>query len=272
MERGKRLLLCAHNRGRFVLLIGELRARLYGMTKHRREVSDIKETFFAWPLPACLASAWLTPHVGRRCADEAVARDKPMIEKRQRLVRSERRQPQRQAGHLHGRRIEIDAEQASLCDLATKRHAIGARDIGVMPAAVANQRRLGRGSNVPACGDEERAAAHCGIEDPQLEDLFGALIDQQRPQGAANEVIGQASRCVERAGRFPNIASSRQLTAVRLVIKNMFVDRAQLLDVEVAIGDAAPAGRSTRRCRADRQHRLRHDLVINRVAIERAGT
>src|SRR5437016_3749506 len=172
MERGKCPLLCAHNRGRFVLLIGELRARLYGMTKHRREVSDIKETFFAWPLPACLASARLTPHVGRRCADEAVARDKPMIEKRQRLVRSERRQPQRQAGHLHGRRIEIDAEQASLCDLATKRYSISARDISPMPAAITDQCLFSGFGNVPAGGDEKCAAAHRGIEDPQLENLL----------------------------------------------------------------------------------------------------
>ena len=65
-----------------------------------------------------------------------------VIEKRQRPIRRERRQPQRHSRELHRRRIQIDAVQASFRDLAAQRRAIGSADIGGRPTAIANQRLL----------------------------------------------------------------------------------------------------------------------------------
>ena len=54
-------------------------------------------------------------------ADQAVAGGEMVIEKRQRPIRGQRRQPQRHPRELHRRRIEIDAVEASLGDLAPQR-------------------------------------------------------------------------------------------------------------------------------------------------------
>ena len=101
-------------------------------------------------------------------ADQAVAGGEVMIEKRQRPIRCQRRQPQRHARELHRGRIEIDAVQASFGDLAPQRGAIGSADIGRRPLAIANQRLLAAVRKKHARRDEKRAAAHRRIDDAQL--------------------------------------------------------------------------------------------------------
>ena len=59
----------------------------------------------------------LARKIDRGRADEAVAADKVMIEKGQRLVGCERCKPERQPGKLNSRRIQVDAEKATLRDL-----------------------------------------------------------------------------------------------------------------------------------------------------------
>ena len=77
-----------------------------------------------WSLPAGPAP-WLAADVLGSGADEAVAGNEVVIEKREWLVCRERRQPQREPRELHRHRIEVNAKKTARGDLATERHAIG---------------------------------------------------------------------------------------------------------------------------------------------------
>ena len=59
------------------------------------------------------AASRLTPQIVRRRADEAVAGDEVMIEKRQRLVGGERGQPDRQPRQLYCHGIEVHAKKTA---------------------------------------------------------------------------------------------------------------------------------------------------------------
>ena len=90
-----------------------------------------------------------------------------MIEKRQRTIAGERREPQRQPRQLHRGGIEIDAVQTALGDIAAEGRAIAGVDVG--------RRATRRRESSPArnIGEEvtrahqERAAAHRRIDDAQ---------------------------------------------------------------------------------------------------------
>ena len=90
-----------------------------------------------------------------------------MIEKRQRPVRGERRQPQRQPRELHRRRIEIDAVQTALGDLPAERGAIRRRDVAGGHIALVDQRLLAASGEIAARRHQKRAAAHRWIEHAQ---------------------------------------------------------------------------------------------------------
>src|SRR6266571_5205862 len=96
MKGGKRPLLCANDRRRLIALGCELQTRLDGMSKNRREVGQVEELSFPMRLAARSSAARLAPYVRRRRADEAVTRNQPMVEKRERLVGGQRGQPQRE--------------------------------------------------------------------------------------------------------------------------------------------------------------------------------
>ena len=98
-------------------------------------------------------------------ANQAVAGGEMVIEKGQRPIGGERRQPQRQPRELHRRRVEIDTVQAALArpgGAATRDPA--ARHLGAGHWPVANQRCSQRVREKPARGDEKRAAAHRRID------------------------------------------------------------------------------------------------------------
>ena len=95
----------------------------------------------------------------------------------------------------------------------------------------------------------------------------------------ADQEGGERARRVERAARLADLSRPRQRRRAaigsRLVVEHVLVDRAQLLDVEIAVDDARaivarPWTRRDRR-RADRDDRLAHDRVGDRRAIERVG-
>ena len=194
-----------------------------------------------------------------------------MIEERQRLVRGKRRQPQRQPCDLHSGRIEIHSEQATLRDLAPQRNAVRRGDVRAMPLAIAHERLLGCFRELQARRHQKRAAAHRGVENAQSQNVFSAFSGKQRPQRLANDVRRQRARRVEGARRFANVPRARQPPCNRLVIEHLLVHGAELLDVEVAVDDAAASGGSTWRRRADRQHRFRHHVIVNCVTLERTS-
>jgi hypothetical protein len=213
----------------------------------------------------------LAPEVGRRRADQAVAGHEPVVQERQRLVRGKRGEPQRQPRDLHGCRVQIDAEQTPLRDLASKRDALRCAHVGSVPPAITNQCLLGRRGQLRARRDQERAAAHRRIEDAQAQDVVRASAGEKRPQRLTDHTGGQRARRVERTGGFAKVSRSRQPAGVGLVVEDLLVDGPKLLDVQVAIDDALLSGMSIRRRGADRQHRLRHHPIVDRLSIEGAG-
>src|SRR5580765_2092743 len=252
MKGGKRPFLCANDRHRFIALACDLQTRLHGMSKNRREVGQVEELGFPMPLGARSSAARLAPYVHRGRADEAVARNQPMVEEREGLVGGQRGQPQRETGNLHGCWIEVDAEETSQRDFA-------------------DECLLNRLRELCAGGYEKRPATHRRVENSKGQDLFGGPVDKKRLQGVTNEIGRQRSRGVKRAGRLAEVARAGQLTSVGLVIEHLFVNRAKLLDVEVLIGNAAAARASRWRRRADRKQCLRHHLILNWLAFESAG-
>src|SRR4030095_5732061 len=120
MEGREGFFFGSDDRRAFVRLIRELRSCDHGGPQHGHEIARLKESVLACPLAALRSAAWLTRNVAGRCANQTVAGNETMVEKRQRLVGGERGQPERQAGNLYGRWIEIDAKQAALGYLAAE--------------------------------------------------------------------------------------------------------------------------------------------------------
>ncbi len=77
-------------------------------------------------------------------AGEAVADAQVMVEERERTVGGERGQPQRQPRELHGRRIDVDAEQAPLGDEPPNRRALARADVAGEAASVVRRARTRR--------------------------------------------------------------------------------------------------------------------------------
>jgi hypothetical protein len=93
--------------------------------------------------PPCAGRRRTPREVRQRRAHQAVARAQVVVEKRQRPIAGERRQPQRQAPELDGHGVEVDAEQAALRDRPAEAGAVPLVQLrgGTIPSA---ERRLVR--------------------------------------------------------------------------------------------------------------------------------
>ena len=115
-------------------------------SRARRPTTDVSSGnsgSSSWRRPrAAPPPGWRREIVGRR-ADQAVAGDEVVVEKRQRLVGGERGQPEREPRQLHRHRIEVHAEQTARRDLAPQRRAVGGRDVVRVPRAFLDQRLFG---------------------------------------------------------------------------------------------------------------------------------
>jgi hypothetical protein len=109
-------------------------------------------------------------------ADEAVPADEVVIQKRQRFVGRQRRKPEREAGQLHGRWIQVDTEETSLSDQAPELRAVHFIDTCFVGQAFANQRTLVRARQIPACGDEKGSTAHRWIHNAKLKNSIGRSV------------------------------------------------------------------------------------------------
>ena len=107
---------------------------------------------------------WLASQIVERCPDQAVAHSQVMIEKRERAICGEGRQPQREPRELHRHRVEIDAEQAALRDHPPEFGAVRLPDVTGQALVVSDHRRFMRGRQEAAGANEKRSAAHRRIE------------------------------------------------------------------------------------------------------------
>src|SRR5687767_1419844 len=103
-----------------------------------------------------------------------------MIEKRQRLIRRERRQPKRETGQLHGGRVQIDTKETALRDLSPETSSVAIVDVPLVAQSVANQGTFVGARKIPARGHKERSTAHGRIDDSQLQNLLGRRLRDKR--------------------------------------------------------------------------------------------
>src|SRR5580765_8365207 len=97
------------------------------------------------------------PQVGEPRAKEAVPDLEPVIEKAERTISGQRREPEREARKLDSHRIEIDAVEAAFRNGPANRDALGFADVVGMATARADDRQLVGGRKIPARRDEKRA-------------------------------------------------------------------------------------------------------------------
>jgi hypothetical protein len=141
-----------------------------------------------------------------------------------------------------------------------------------LPTALADEGVLSGGSQIAAGRDEECAAAHRRIEHAEAQDLVGGSSGQQRRQRATHQVAGDRSRGIERPGRLACIAaadkSDPRVRQRRSIVEHPFVDGAELLDIEIPIGNPRAAAGPVDRRRSDGDDRASHHLVVDSGALE----
>src|SRR5262245_48350106 len=96
---------------------------------------------------------------------------------------------------------------------------------------------------MPARGNEKRPTSHGWIDHTKAEDLGRALSLDDRVERLLHEKRAHPSRRVERGAGFsdlPGACEHCRLIDARLVLEHLFVDGAELLDVELAVADWLP--------------------------------
>ena len=203
-----------------------------------------------------------------------------MVQKRERSVGGQRRQPERQACELDCHRVQIHAVQASFRNGAPDRHPVAIVHVARMASTLPHQRRLVRVGQIPARGDKKGAASHRGVDDPELEDAIRRKIPDERTERAPHDVVRDWLRRVEGTGRLANAGSTlerdRVGTAVsrfrraphglRLVIEQCLVHGAELLYAEIPVGDPLPSRSVRRRSRRQRKNRTPRRLIVQAAA------
>src|SRR5262249_10555790 len=150
----------------------------------------------------------------------------------------------------------IDTVQAPLGNCPPRGNTFSVAEVSRCTASGANERSfVGLGKIAARC-DEKRSAAHRRVDYPKLQDAFWRGLLNERPERAANQVMGNRLRRVKGSGRFPSARTTnkrdrsckrffRRATALfdaRLVVKQRLVDGAELFDTEVSVRDPlAPA-------------------------------
>ena len=206
---------------------------------------------------------WLA-QVGEPRPEQAVSGLEAMIQKRERAVGGKRREPERQPRQLNGHRVQIHAVQAAFRDRAPDRRPFGFSEIARVAATLPDERFLVRAGKITACRDEKGAASHGRVDDSNLEDARGGELPHQRPQRASHDVVSYRLWRVERpccladarsgfeGDRGVSTTAPRRCRArrdARLVVEQRFVDRAQLLNAQIPVGDRMASGPVRRRLR-----------------------
>ena len=125
---------------------------------------------------------WRATSIARAPA-RAVAGAQMMIEEGERPIGRQRAQPERQAGELHRRRVQIHAVEASLGDGAAERGAIRRRDVrrgSPRPPRSARLRMPPPGSGTP-----RRGTRRCPSPDPRRAARGSAQATRPRTSGAS---------------------------------------------------------------------------------------
>ena len=188
-----------------------------------------------------------------------------MVEERERLLGSERGEPQRQARQVHGHGIHVNAEEAPLRHEPAEARAINSRDVRFVTLTLPDEGRLVCPREEAARRDEKRPAAHRGIDDTQRQDALRCGVSHEVFERLADEESRDWTRRVERAGCLapgdiaPGQNDDWRTSPARLflagrfhchfVVEKALVHGPELLDTEVAIRHAlaGPARRWSRR-------------------------
>ena len=124
---------------------------------------------------------------------------KMVIEKAERPVGGKRRQPERQPRQLHGHGLRSTPyrHRSATIRRMPARSAGRGRSRGSRPRGRARPRMR---APETAGADQKRAAAHRGIEHLEAQDLFGRGVAHERRERAADQIVRDRLRRVERAG------------------------------------------------------------------------
>ncbi len=146
-----------------------------------------------------------------------------------------------------------------------------------MAASRPNQRGLVRVRQVVAGGDEERAASHRRIDDLQIQNSLGAGLVDERRERPSHEIVSERLGRVERSGRLSQDRAALQgdpssLFHAGLVVEQRFVDGAELLDAQVAVGDAFAPGAIWRGTCGQREHRPADRQIVQVAPLGERGS
>jgi len=198
LERRQRALLPAHDFRGGVGLLLELRARRQERRQRLLRIEPRIERQRSDPGTA--SAGWLTHHIRRSRANQAVAAPEMVLEKRDRLLGGQRCEPERELRELDGHRVGVDAEQAALRDEAPEVGAIRLCDLVLAERPLADQRAFQRAGQKATGRDQERTAAHRGIQHAQRKDGGGVaslnerLLTAEREQALTTEAARDAER------------------------------------------------------------------------------
>ena len=222
-------------------------------------------------------------HVERGGPHQAVAGHEVMIEKRERPICGQRRQPQRKLRQLHRHRVAVDSEQASARDQTTGIRAIGLRQVALRGVATLLQRTLPFGGQEAAGRYQECAAAHRRIQYAERQNLAPATVPPRAgPSVSRTSVSASRAGRVEGAGGFARRADGwaqvdcgrcgRPARAGRarnrLEVQQALVDRAEFLHAKFRVCDALSTVAGPRACETQRLERPGHTPVIERQVVE----
>jgi hypothetical protein len=186
-----------------------------------------------------------------------VAGAQVVVEERERLLGSERGEPQRQARQVHGHGIHVHTEEAPLRHEPPEARAIDSRHVRFVTLTLSDEGRLVCPREEAARRHEKRPAAHRGIDDTQRQDALRGGVLHEVFERLADEESRDWTRRVERAGclaprdiapgqndgwrRSPARRSLAGRCQCHFVIEKALVHGPELLDTQVAIRHALAA-------------------------------
>ena len=215
-------------------------------------------------------------HVEWRGAHQAVAGHQVMIEKRQRPIGRQRREPHRQLRQLHGHRIAIHAEQAPAGDQPACRGPIGVREVAL--GRVASLDRAHAPTRPPGSGRPRPETRRCPLPDPGRAATGSRRATAPPPaEPACRAPARRRSRAACRRCRWScaprwrmgasgwrgrRCLAQRESRRHRLEIEQALVDRAELLHAKLRVRDALPAAVQRRAREAERVERAGHAPIV----------
>ena len=176
-------------------------------------------------------------------ADQGVAVAESVVHEGERMVSRQRAQPERHLGKVHGHRVPVDSVQAPLCHKAAGVDHLVLVGRNGRHLAVGTP-RFDQGVGELAAGlDEERAGAHRGVADLEVEDLgrgrcpavLLAELGEDGREGVANDGLGQlpgrvvGARAAALVVRLQHEGAGRDEVRGRILVQHAIQRRVKVL-------------------------------------------